>query len=64
MHKNMLGNLPITIGTIPLINMVPMPAPLQINNSHQNLPTLGWIPAPPNTPPIDPSLMRKYYIFI
>lgn len=55
----MHGKVPITIGTIPFENMVPMPVPyLSINAPSQ--PLLGWIPAPLNTPPIDPALMRTF----
>lgn len=52
-HQNMYGTLPVTIGTIPFNNMIPMTSPPANNVPNFEIrPVLGWIPAPANTPPV------------
>lgn len=58
----MEGNIPITIGTIPLNNMVPVnqqSTTIDIN-SGSTQPSIGWIPAPAGSPN-SPYSLRKCF---
>lgn len=68
-HSSLRGNLPITIGTVPLNNIAQvMPPPEQtINSAGLNAvvpsgdqPVLGWVP-PPVVPGQDTYSLRKLY---